>query len=291
MKVEEKQTGVEGEQGRAEGAGKEQPHVDTEPAVRLRDVSVTYQTPKGEIPALAGVDLDIAAGDFVAIVGPSGCGKSTILSLIAGLFAPTSGEVFVGGKAAGLHSARVGYMLQQDFLLPWRTVRDNARLGLELLGEGHQEQEKRVDRLLETYGLGHFLQHHPRELSGGMRQRVALVRTLAVEPEIFLLDEPFSALDYQTRTAIQEEVWRALRASKRTIILVTHDVVEAVAMSDRVIVLSSRPARIQRELPIDFGPERPGPWQARKAAGFHEYVDTLWDELKVYVDREREKGG
>ncbi|MZP28224.1 ATP-binding cassette domain-containing protein [Heliobacterium undosum] len=253
------------------------------PAVELRDVSVTYQTPKGEIPALAGINLGIAAGEFVAIVGPSGCGKSTILSLIAGLLKPTAGDILVSGERAGLHSTRVGYMLQQDYLLPWRTVRENALLGLELMKEVRTEREKKVEALLENYGLGHFLHHHPQELSGGMRQRVALVRTLAVEPEIFLLDEPFSALDYQTRTTIQEEVWRALRASRRTTILVTHDVVEAVAMSDRVIVLSARPAEIKRELVIDFGVERPGPWLARKAARFNEYVDAVWAELKAYV--------
>ncbi|MTV48678.1 ATP-binding cassette domain-containing protein [Heliobacillus mobilis] len=260
----------------------------TELAIELRNVTVTYQTPKGEIPALEDIQLKVTPGEFVALVGPSGCGKSTILSLIAGLFEPTYGEVFVKGEQSGRHQCRIGYMLQQDFLLPWRTVLDNANLGLEL--QKDRGKETLVEDLLKTYGLEKFLHHHPTELSGGMRQRVALVRTLAVDPDIFLLDEPFSALDYQTRTTIQEEVWQALKSRRKTTVLVTHDVGEAVAMSDRVIVLTSRPAKVKRDLTIEFGKEHPGPWQARKSKGFVDYVDLIWDELREYVDRETPAG-
>lgn len=253
------------------------------PVIQLSHVMVTYQTPKGEIPALADVHLDVKQGEFIALVGPSGCGKSTILSLIAGLIEPTLGSIFVSGASGGQNSRQVGYMLQQDFLLPWRTVRENAMIGLELQDRRDPEKEERADDLLHAYGLGPFLHNFPRELSGGMRQRVALVRTLALNPRIFLLDEPFSALDYQTRTAIQEEVWHALKARGSTVVLVTHDVGEAVAMSDRVVVLTSRPARVKKEFTIDCEEERTGPWQARKSPSFNRYVDAIWDELREYV--------
>lgn len=204
-----------------------------EKLVSMVNVNMTYQSLEGETPTLLDINLDVSEGEFIGIVGPSGCGKTTILSIIAGLIKPTSGEVFIEGKKVEGPSSKVGYMLQQDHLFEWRTITQNVLLGLEIQGKLNEKSKENVIRLLETYGLGEFKNHYPHQLSGGMRQRVALIRTLAINPKILLLDEPFSALDYQTRLALSDEIGTIIKKEKKTALLVTHDIAEAVSMSDR----------------------------------------------------------
>lgn len=251
----------------------------------LRDVSLRYFSPQGETVAIAGVDLAIAAGEFVALIGPSGCGKSTLLSIIAGILAPSAGSVEVDGVAMHGPSPRVGYMLQQDYLLEWRTILENTVLGAEIQHRDLSLARERAAALLREYGLGDFLHAYPRELSGGMRQRAALVRTLVTEPELVLLDEPFSALDFQTRLTLADDVVTILRQECKTVIMVTHDLGEAISMSDRVIVLTQRPARVKAEHIIRFaghGEHAPAPFARRSLPEFNDYFATLWHELDLH---------
>src|SRR5438034_5082491 len=220
--------------------------------VELRNVNLRYFGLEGETEALKDVSISIAPGEFVAIIGQSGCGKSTLLSLISGILIPTGGAVLLDGRAVAGPSRKVGYMLQQDYLFEWRTILENAVLGAEIQGADMGKARARATALLTRYGLGQFLHHLPRQLSGGMRQRVALARTLCTEPEIVLLDEPFAALDSQTRLALSDEVAVILRREKKTAILVTHDIGEAVSMAERVIVLSRRPGRVNSDHAIRF---------------------------------------
>lgn len=250
--------------------------------VELEDVTVTYHTPSGETRAVEDLSLTVESGEFVSIVGPSGCGKSTLLSLIAGLIRPDRGQVRVGGVPVRGPNPAVGYMLQQDHLFEWRTVLDNCLLGLEVQGRRTRSAVLRVRRLLKDVGLGDFAHRFPAQLSGGMRQRAALVRTLALDPKVLLLDEPFSALDYQTRLKLEDEVSHILRTQGRTVIMVTHDIAEAVSMADRVIVLTHRPARVRREYVIDLEPRR-SPVQVRESPGFSRYFRDIWRDLDVQV--------
>src|SRR5882757_11245526 len=255
------------------------------PAVALQGVSLNYFTPERETLALFDISLEVEAGEFVAIVGSSGCGKSTLLSLISGLIPASRGSVMLEGKPVTAPSPRVGYMFQKDTLLEWRTVLQNALIGAELLGLDKAKSRRRAEDLLSRYGLGEFMHALPSQLSGGMRQRAALARTLCPEPDILLLDEPFSALDYQTRLALSDEVAGILTAEQKTVILVTHDIGEAISMADRVIVMSRRPGRIKSEHRIafpSFGPSRPTPFQARKCSEFAGYFQTIWDELDIH---------
>jgi NitT/TauT family transport system ATP-binding protein len=256
------------------------------PKVMLRDVALRYFSAQDETEALGGVSLAIEAGEFVAIIGPSGCGKSTLLSLVAGLMAPTAGVVTIDGAPVAGPSRKVGYMLQQDYLFEWRTILENALVGAEIQGLDMALARERARDLLGRYGLGRFLGRLPRELSGGMRQRVALARTLVTEPDIVLLDEPFSALDSQTRIALADELSDALRREGKTAILVTHDIGVAVAWAERVVVMSRRPGRIKSEHRIRFAGDgaRPAPFAARGAAEFNTYFNALWRELEVHVD-------
>jgi NitT/TauT family transport system ATP-binding protein len=257
----------------------------TAPKVELRDVDLRYFSREGETEALQGISLAVAAGEFVSIIGQSGCGKSTLLSLISGILKPTGGAVLVDGRPVGGPSRKVGYMLQQDYLFEWRTILENTVLGAEIQGADMKQARERAAQLLTRYGLGEFLHHLPRQLSGGMRQRVALARTLCTGPDIVLLDEPFSALDSQTRLALADEVTEILRREGKTAILVTHDIGEAVSMAERVIVLSRRPGRIKSEHPIRFGAgPRPAPFAARNAPEFNGYFNALWQELEVHVE-------
>ena len=210
------------------------------PKVELRNVDLRYFGLTGETEAIKDISLSIAPGEFVAIIGQSGCGKSTLLSLISGILQPTGGAVLVDGKPVTGPSRKVGYMLQQDYLFEWRTILENTLLGAEIQGTPLAKARERATQLLTRYGLGQFLNHLPRQLSGGMRQRVALARTLCTEPDIVLLDEPFSALDSQTRLALADEITEILRREEKTVILVTHDIGEAVSMAERVIVVSRR---------------------------------------------------
>jgi NitT/TauT family transport system ATP-binding protein len=257
------------------------------PKVELRDVGLRYFSREGETEALKGISLSIAPGEFVAIIGPSGCGKSTLLSLVSGIVAPTEGAVSIDGRPVTGPSRKVGYMLQQDYLFEWRTILENTLLGAEIQGVPLAKARERATQLLTRYGLGQFLNHLPRQLSGGMRQRVALARTLCTNPDIVLLDEPFSALDSQTRLALADEIGEILRREAKTVILVTHDIGEAISMAERVIVLSRRPGQVKSNHAIRFAAADAGriaPLAARNAPEFNDYFRTLWQELDVHVD-------
>ena len=248
-------------------------------AIRLDRVWMTYHTREAETVALADINLEVAPQEFVAVVGPSGCGKSTVLSLVAGLIRPTSGSVEVCGEAVAGPSGHVGYMLQQDCLYEWRTILGNALLGLEVKRAVTRESVEMVRRMLAAYGLGEFERHYPRHLSGGMRQRAALIRTLATRPDVLLLDEPLSALDYQTRLEVSEDLYRIMRAERLTALMVTHDISEAIAMSDRVLVMSRRPGRIKSSHRISLTCERQTPIGRREAPEFRTYFNAIWKEL------------
>jgi NitT/TauT family transport system ATP-binding protein len=257
------------------------------PKVELRSVGLRYFGWEGETEALQDISLSVAPGEFVAVIGPSGCGKSTLLSLIAGLLAPTEGSVLVDGRPVAGPNRKIGYMLQQDYLFEWRTILENVVLGAEIQGASMAAARERARQLLTRYGLGQFLNHVPRQLSGGMRQRAALARTLCTEPEIVLLDEPFSALDSQTRLALADEITEILRREAKTVVLVTHDIGEAISMAERVIVMSRRPGRIKSNHAIRFGTAdgaRPAPLKARNAPEFSGYFNNLWQELDVHVE-------
>ncbi len=238
----------------------------------LKNVGLKYQTDEGETEAIANLNLEVYEGEFISLVGPSGCGKTTILSLIAGLIKATDGVVEVG------ENIRLGYMLQRDQLFEWRTILSNVLLGTEIQKQGGTSPVVYAKELLNKYGLGDFTERFPRHLSGGMRQRAALIRTLVLRPDILLLDEPFSALDYQTRLAVQNDVHSIIKAEKKTAILVTHDISEAVSMSERVIVLSSRPASVKSEFTLDFPPSL-SPLQRRECAQFSGWFDRIWREI------------
>lgn len=243
--------------------------------LRLDKVSLTYFSDKGETQALSDITFDVNKGEFISIVGPSGCGKTTILSIIAGLIKPTSGSLTLGDKS----KSYVGYMFQKDNLLEWRTILGNVYLGLELQKTKTKENIEYVNSLLKKYNLWEFKDKYPRELSGGMRQRVALIRTLALKPTILLLDEAFSALDYQTRLDVCNDVYSIIKEEGLTAILVTHDISEAISMSDRIVILSNRPATIKNILDIDlkkFGT----PLDRRESPKSHEYFETIWSDLK-----------
>lgn len=254
--------------------------------ISLQDISLRYFTRTGETEALRRVSIHIAPGEMVSIVGPSGCGKSTLLSLIAGILKPTSGSVTIGGIPVHGPSRRCGYMLQHDHLFEWRSILENVVLGPEIQGEDRRVALKRARDLLGRYGVGEFAAHFPHQLSGGMRQRVALARTLCTNPDVLLLDEPFSALDYQTRLAIADEIGLILRKEGKTVVLVTHDIGEAVSMTDRVIVLARRPGRVKADHRIELESadgRRPSPMQARNSESFSRYFNAIWEELDVHV--------
>lgn len=243
--------------------------------VVLKNLSKFYHTSSGETEALKDINFSVAEKEFVSIIGPSGCGKSTILSIIAGLEKPSGGVVNI---LSGNSKSHIGYMLQQDHLFPWLTVRKNALLGLDIRKERTKEAETKVDNLLEQYGLGAFKDHSPVELSGGMKQRAALIRTLAIDPSVLLLDEPFSALDYQTRLAVSDDIYKIIKNEGKTAILVTHDISEAISVSDRVIVLTNRPSKVKNIYDIHLSAEN-SPIARRKAPEFSKYFQILWEEL------------
>jgi len=243
--------------------------------LRFNDVSLTYQAENGEVEALKNIHFVVYEGELVSIIGPSGCGKTTLLSLIAGLEPPTSGSVCINGTP--------GYMLQKDNLLDWRTIRGNVLLGLEICGNKTAERISYVDSLLETYGLWEFRHKHPSQLSGGMRQRAALIRTLATRPDLLLLDEAFSALDYQTRLVVADDVCSILRREKKTAIIVTHDIAEGISMADRLIVLSKRPGRVQTDTPLVFDAPHISPLARREDPAFRGYFTSVWKGLDICV--------
>jgi NitT/TauT family transport system ATP-binding protein len=251
--------------------------------VSVRNVSMNYHSKSGETRAVRELSFDVARGEFISLVGPSGCGKSTLLSAVAGLIKPADGEILIDGGSACGQTAGVGYMLQRDCLFEWRTIYENAILGLELQKKLTPESRAYVERLFGLCGLCGFEGHKPSELSGGMRQRAALIRTLAAKPELLLLDEPFSALDYQTRLCIADEVGQILRKEGKTAILVTHDIAEAISFSNRVILLSKRPAEIKNIHTITFKTKNPTALEAREAPEFRTYFNAIWKELDVHA--------
>ena len=243
--------------------------------LELQDISHAYHGMEGETLALSHLSFSLKQGDFVSIVGPSGCGKSTLLSIISGLIPPESGTV----KLAGNH---IGYMLQKDHLLEWRSVYRNIILGLEVQHSVAEGTKEKAYGLLKQYGLEQFANAKPSELSGGMRQRVALIRTLILEPDLLLLDEPFSALDYQTRLAVGDDIGQIIHKEKRTAILVTHDLAEAISLGDRVIVLTERPGSVKTIVPIHFPEDKNTPLLRRNTPEFNEYFHAIWKELNVH---------
>jgi len=245
--------------------------------VQVSNLALTYQSAEGEIEAIRDLSFSVADGEFVSVIGPSGCGKSTLLSIIAGLLSPTAGEIRLAGDGS------IGYMLQKDSLFPWRTIRRNVLLGAEIKGGGLRAAEKYADSLLKTYGLWEFRDCFPGQLSGGMRQRAALIRTLAVRPQLLLLDEAFSALDYQTRLAVADDIYSIIRREGKTAMMVTHDISEAVSLSDRVIVLTKRPAVIKSIYDIRFAAGRKSPLQCREEPEFRGYFNQIWRDIDVHV--------
>ena len=243
--------------------------------LELQDISHAYHGIEGETLALSHLSFSLKQGDFVSIVGPSGCGKSTLLSIISGLIPPESGKVNLVGS-------HIGYMLQKDHLLEWRSVYRNILLGLEVQHSVTAGTKEKAYGLLKQYGLDQFANAKPSELSGGMRQRVALIRTLILEPDLLLLDEPFSALDYQTRLAVADDIGQIIRREKRTAILVTHDLAEAISLGDRVIVLTERPGAVKTIVPIHFPEEKNTPLLRRNTPEFNEYFHAIWKELNVH---------
>lgn len=250
-----------------------------DPVLKVRDVCLSYHTLSGETPALSHISFDLMPGEFLSVVGPSGCGKSTLLNLIAGLIEPECGSIILDGKAVCGNSSTVGYMLQKDHLLEWRSIYKNILLGLEIRGQLTPDKLAHAEELLHTYGLDRFRNSRPSQLSGGMRQRAALIRTLVLEPELLLLDEPFSALDYQTRLNVSDDIGKILKSSGKPAILVTHDISEAISMADRVLVLSARPATVQKVVDIHLTLENHTPLSSRNAPDFKKYFNLIWKEL------------
>lgn len=252
----------------------------TTPLIELRDVSHVYVSNREATLALADMNLKVMPGEFVSLVGPSGCGKTTLLSIMSGLLKPSKGKVLRDGSPLGKGKSAPGYMLQHDYLFPWRTILDNALIGLELTGQLNANSRDQVKNMLDGMGLDGTAQLFPSQLSGGMRQRVALVRTLATDPELLLLDEPFSALDYQTKLQLEDLIVDTLHERNKAAVLVTHDLSEAIAVSDRVIVLGSRPGRIRKTFEIPAEIRETTPFYARDLEGFAELFHLIWKELE-----------
>ena len=247
-----------------------------EKLLELKDVSLTYQTLTDEITAIKDLSFYCNKGDFLSIIGPSGCGKTTVLSLIAGLLSPTSGKILINGTEK-YEKNDLGYMLQKDQLFPWRTIEKNVYLPLEIKRTLNKTNKDFADSLLRKYGLYEFKKNYPEQLSGGMRQRVALIRTLVSDPELLLLDEPFSALDYQTRLSVCEDVYKIIKQERKTAVLVTHDISEAIAMSDIIIVLTNRPANVKCVItPLIEGAS---PLKKRESKDFGFWFEKIWKEL------------
>jgi NitT/TauT family transport system ATP-binding protein len=249
--------------------------------LEYRDVSMRFAQADGQtLAAVERVSLAVRDREVVSLIGPSGCGKSTLLNIGSGLYAPSEGQAFVDGERVEGPNAHVAFMLQKDLLLPWRTVAENVMLGVEIQGVPAAERKRRAQALLENLKLAEFSGHYPHQLSGGMRQRVALARTLAVDPTVLLLDEPFSAVDAQTRMVLQRELAQTLKRAGKTALLITHDLLEAVTLSDRVLVMSRRPGRIIDEITIEI-PGRDDPIARRHHPSIGGYVNRLMDRLGI----------
>lgn len=250
-----------------------------EKILEIKNLSYTYHSLDGETQALKNISFAMEEGEFLSVVGPSGCGKSTLLSIVCGLLTPDFPAVSFHGRPLKENNNKIGYMLQHDHLFEWRTIYQNILLGLEIQHKLSVKTKEKAKKLLEIYGLKEFSNAKPSELSGGMRQRAALVRTLVLEPELLLLDEPFSALDYQTRLKVGDDIGQIIRKEKKTAILVTHDLSEAISLGDRVLILSKRPATIQKTVPLHFDLETDTPLQRRNTPEFKDYFNLIWKEL------------
>jgi NitT/TauT family transport system ATP-binding protein len=251
------------------------------PPLSAQGVSKSYGLADEAVPIIADLSFTLGHAEIVSIVGPSGCGKTTLLNVLSGLIPLSNGSILWHGAAISGMPGHVGYMLQKDLLFPWRTAIDNVTIGLEIKGIGRAEAIRRARQMLAQLNLGGFESHYPMTLSGGMRQRVALARTLVNEPEVLLLDEPFAALDFQTKLVIESDTARLVREQRRSVLLVTHDIEEAVSLSDRVIVLSHRPTRIRSVYDIELEGDRTDMMAAREARGFSDYVRNIWRDLEV----------
>lgn len=248
--------------------------------IEVEHISMNYHSIKSETEAIKDISFSLKQGEFLSIVGPSGCGKSTLLNIICGLIKPSKGNIFIDGKKLNGLTLKLGYMFQKDQLFEWLSVWDNVCIGLKIQHKLTKENKEKLKGLLEHYKLKDFKNYHPSELSGGMRQRVALIRTLALDPEVLLLDEPFSALDYQSRLKASDEIYNIIKQENKTAIMVTHDISEAISMSGRVIVLSKRPAKIKKDINIDFLDASSTPLKRREHPKFREYFDDIWKELE-----------
>lgn len=244
--------------------------------ISINKLSKKYHS-KGETTAIKDLTLSVKEGEYLAIVGPSGCGKSTLLSILSGIEKKSSGSII-------LHKDNIkfGYMPQEDCLFPWLNILDNCLLGLKINKEITKENKDYVIKLLNDYGLHDFIYSYPNSLSGGMRQRVALIRTLAIKPDILLLDEPFSALDYQTRLALSDDVYKMIKDNQKTVIMITHDIAEAISMADRVVVLTNRPCQVKKVYDINLT-NKSTPIENRKCKEFSKYYDEIWKELDFHV--------
>ena len=240
--------------------------------VNLKDIDMTFYQKDSALEVLDHINLTLHEGEIIGLLGPSGSGKSTILNILSGLLIPTDGEVQLDGQ--------IGYMFQRDHLLDWRNIYQNLLIGLEIKHNLNPQTRATVDRLLQTYGLWDFRYRYPSELSGGMRQRAALIRTLAVDPDILLLDEPFSSLDFQTRILVSDDIYTIIKQEQKSTIMVTHDISEAISMADTIYVLTHRPARVKSIHTINLTTDgERSPMRARKAPEFQSYFDTIWKEL------------
>ncbi|SDM91617.1 NitT/TauT family transport system ATP-binding protein [Fictibacillus solisalsi] len=256
--------------------------------LQLKSVGQTYFSKQTATTALEDITLSVSEGEFVSFLGPSGCGKSTLLSIISGLIQPTNGTVSLRNQRITEPHPKIGYMLQQDYLFPWKTIKDNILVGLKLQGCLNDERISYALSLMSEIGLSDTLDKYPNELSGGMRQRVALVRTLATNPQILLLDEPFSALDYQTKLKLEDLVSTTLREHGKTAVLVTHDIGEAIAMSDRIILFSTKPGRIFRTFPVSGHLRKRLPFEARQHPDYSVMFQQIWEELEQIEQNDTE---
>jgi len=247
--------------------------------IEIKNVYMNYHTLSAETVALKDINFTVDGGEFVSIVGPSGCGKSTLLNIVSGLIEASSGNILVDGRVQEGYSDKIGYMFQKDQLFEWLTVLQNVSIGLKIKKMMNDDAKIKLEKLLKNYNLWEFKDHYPRQLSGGMRQRVALIRTLALDPEVLLLDEPFSALDYQTRLNVSDEIYEIIKNEGKTAIMVTHDISEAVSMSSRIIILSKRPAVIKKIIKIEFDGENLTPLKCREHSKFRVYFNDIWKEM------------
>ena len=247
----------------------------------IKNVYMNYHSPTGVTEALTDISFSLEEGEFISIVGPSGCGKSTLLNILCGLIQPSRGDILLEGELITGPNEKIGYMFQKDQLFEWLTVWENVILGLKIKKKLNEKSKKKIDELLTNYGLHEFKNHKPSELSGGMRQRVALIRTLALDPHILLLDEPFSALDYQSRLIVSDEIYNIIKKENKTAIMVTHDISEAVSVSSKIVVLSKRPAYLKDVIKIDIDSEYSSPLKRRESPAFREYFNRIWKELDL----------